>query len=335
MRPCLLRCDPRSSARRQAPSPLGQRALPPQLAAPLQALAVQWERLRRLREPAPLRPPQQRPLRQAPAPRGHQAPPSQLTAPLPAPALRCCSATPAAAPAAAGTGAVGAAGASATVCGANAGASSAMGAFAPPPRAGSAATSALSPQQRPLRRAPAPLGHQAPPPQLVEPAAAGSERPHCCQGPAPPPRPLRVRPYRRRRPPPVAAKMEVENQHNHPPLFLLSLFSSGRNLACRSEAHGHLYHQISLAIKHVKLLTELSGSPSRASACLQLCRASRGQGLVPAWRRCASRARSAPACRRPLCRLLPSIFAPAHTIFAPSIFAPQHQLKGQILQYFC
>ena len=63
-------------------------------------------------------------------------------------------------------------------------------------------------------------------------AATGFERPHCWS--ALPQRQLRVRPYRRRRPQPVAAKEEVENQHNHPPLFLLSLFSSDRNLACRS-----------------------------------------------------------------------------------------------------
>ena len=70
-----------------------------------------------------------------------------------------------------------------------------------------------------------------PPPQFLHPPL---HFPAVESWPAPPPRPLHVRPHRRRRPP---AKTAVENQLKHlpeqPPQFLLYLFSSG-NLAYRS-----------------------------------------------------------------------------------------------------
>ena len=95
-----------------------------------------------------------------------------------------------------------------------------MGAFAPPPRAGSAATSAAAPAAAGTGAAGAPGTA----------AIVGGAR--CCAlivGQ------LRHRaatyaPVWLRRPSPLAAKMEVENQHNLSPLFLLSLFSSGMNL---------------------------------------------------------------------------------------------------------
>ena len=91
------------------------------------------------------------------------------------------------------------------------------------------AGSAATPTAKPVAAGTCFVGQLAPPPQFVEPAAAGFERPH--SWPAPPQRPLRLRPYRRRRLQPVAAKVEVKNQRNHPPLFLLSLFSSSQKLA--------------------------------------------------------------------------------------------------------